>query len=172
MNDERIENDTPAPTRPDGLWADDLTPGLTFTSREYPITEAGIIEFARQFDPQPFHLDADAAVGTFFDGLVASGWYTAAVTTRLLVEAFPVATGIVGGGGELVWPSPTLPGDRLHLEIVVGDRTWSTSRPNRARVVVSHQTVNQRGEVRQRTTAQLIAWARPPQRESRRPAQN
>lgn len=154
-------DDVPQATRADGLWADDLEPGQTFTSGEYEITEAGIIEFARQFDPQPFHVDAAAAVGTFFDRLVASGWYTAAVTTRLFVDAFPVATGVIGGQGTVAWPSATLPGDRLHVEVVIDEIRWSQSRPNRARMTVSHQTVTQHGEVRQRTTAQLIAWERP-----------
>ena len=151
----------PRPTRPDGLWADDLHPGQQFTSTELPLTAEAITAFAAEFDPQPFHLDADAAPGTFFDRLVASGWHTAAITMRLLVEAFPLATGVVGAGGDIAWPSAALPGDVLHVEVTVEDVVWSISRPNRAWVRISHRTVNQQGEVRQRSNGRLVAWARP-----------
>jgi len=156
-----MSDSAPATTRPDGLWAEDLHIGQTFRSEEAEITAEAIVEFASRYDPQPFHVDSVAAVGTFFDQLVASGWHTAAVTMRLLVEAFPVATGIVGAGGEIGWPSATVPGDRLHVEAVIDDIVWSTSRPDRATLVVSHRTVNQSGEIRQRSTARLIAWRRP-----------
>jgi len=153
--------EVPKPTRPDGLWADDFSVGQTFRSGEQEITAEAITEFATRFDPQPFHVDADASIGTFFDRLVGSGWHTAAETMRLLVDALPIATGIVGAGGEIGWPTATLPGDRVHVEGVIDDIIWSRSRPDRAILVVSHQTVNQTGEVRQRTTARLIAWKRP-----------
>lgn len=156
-----MNTDTPTPTRENGLWADDLVLGQTFFSGDAEMTSAAILAFATEFDPQPFHTDAAAAPGTFFDRLVASGWHTAAVTMRLLVDALPIATGIVGAGGEIAWPTATLPGDRLHVEGVIEEITWSRSRPNRATFVASHRTLNQDGEVRQRTMARLLAWARP-----------
>jgi len=111
----------PAAVRLGGLWADDLTAGQVFRSGEQEITAEAIVEFAARFDPQPFHLDADAAAGTFFDQLVGSGWHTAAVTMGLLVDALPIATGIIGAGGEIAWPTATLPGDRVHIEGVIED---------------------------------------------------
>lgn len=153
---------TPAATRPDGLWLDDLETGATYRTGTYELTAENIVAFAREFDPQPFHLDAEAARGTFFDGLVASGWHTAAVTMRLIATSDAVfATGIVGAGGEVGWPSAAVPGDVLHVELTIGEIRRSASRPNRATVDVAHQTVNQHGEVRQRTSARLLAWDRP-----------
>lgn len=152
---------TPEPTRPDGLWLDDLYEGMTFTGDTYELTAESIIAFATEFDPQPFHVDPESAKGTFFDGLVASGWHTAAVTMRLLTNALPIATGIVGGGGELSWPSAATAGDILRLEGTVTTITRSRSRPGQAWVVVEHRTLNQRDEVRQSNSGRLLAWLRP-----------
>ncbi|MFW0791827.1 MaoC/PaaZ C-terminal domain-containing protein [Gordonia sp. CPCC 205333] len=151
----------PVPTRPHGLWLDDLSVGHTITSGTVELNAAAIVEFASQYDPQPFHLDADAARGTFFDGVVASGWHTAALTMRLLADAFPLATGIVGAGVDLTWPSAAVAGDVLHLEGAIETITFSRSRPDRATVVLSHQTLNQHGQTRQKTSARLLAWKRP-----------
>ena len=152
---------TPHPTRPDGLWLDDLHEGMSFASDTYEMTAESIIAFATEFDPQPFHVDAESAEGTFFDGLVASGWHTAAVTMRLLINGLPIATGIVGGGGELSWPSAATAGDVLRVEGAVTRITRSRSRPEQAWVVVEHRTVNQRDEVRQTNSSRLLVWQRP-----------
>ena len=96
-----------------------MTPqvGQRFTSKTQVVDAAQIKAFARQFDPQPFHLDDDAAKDSLFSGLVASGWHTAAITMRLLVErGLPLAGGVVGAGGELSCPRPTRPGDVLQVE--------------------------------------------------------
>ena len=101
----------------DRLHLDDLHVGQRFTSASHTIDEAQIKAFASQFDPQPFHTDEEAAKGTFFKGLAASGWHTAAITMRLNVEGgLPLAGGIIGAGGEITWPAPTRPGDTLHVE--------------------------------------------------------
>src|ERR1044071_2051387 len=92
------------------LYLDDLHIGQRFISGTHLIDEAQIKAFAHQFDPQPFHLDAEAAKETFFAGLAASGWHTAAISMRLVVESVPITGGIVGAGGELTWPAPTRPG--------------------------------------------------------------
>ncbi|MET9064441.1 MaoC/PaaZ C-terminal domain-containing protein [Streptosporangium sandarakinum] len=152
---------TPKATRPDGLWLDDLAVGQAFASAEHEVTEQAIIAFASEFDPQPYHLDPDAAEGTFFDGLVASGWHTAAITMRLLTQALPLAAGLIGAQGEMTWPSATVPGDRLRLEGIIDQITPSASRPGRASVFVTYQTVNQRHQTRYRTTMRLLAWADP-----------
>lgn len=151
----------PKPTRTEGLWADELSVGQTFRSESYLMTEQEITDFAGRYDPQPYHLDEEAGAGTFFDGLVASGWHTASVAMRLTVECFPVATGVVGSGGELMWPSATLPGDELHVEIAIKDIHWSSSRPDRATLMLDTRTLNQHGDERQRSTMRLLAWARP-----------
>jgi acyl dehydratase len=153
---------TPAPIRPDGLWLDDLAEGMTFASDCYEVTREELLEFAERFDPQGFHLGDQQARGTFFGSLAASGWHTAAITMRLLATSgFRIATGVVGTGINLQWPSATRPGDVLHLEITIDSITRSASRPNRGAVVLSYTTLNQDGEVRQRTTGRLIAWDRP-----------
>src|ERR1700722_16474589 len=86
------------------LYLDDLQVGQRFTSGSHQIDEEQIKAFAKQFDPQPFHLDSEAAKGTFFDGLVASGWHTAAISMRLQVEGgLPIAGGLIGAGGDISW---------------------------------------------------------------------
>src|SRR5262249_58158642 len=83
------------------FYLEDLHPGRRFTSGSHTIDEAQIKAFANQFDPQPFHLDDEAAKDTLFGGLVASGWHTAAITMRLQVESgLPIGGGVFGGRGE------------------------------------------------------------------------
>lgn len=138
-------------------YLDDLRVGDRFVSGEYALDEAQITSFAAQFDPQPFHLDHEAAKATLFGGLAASGWHTAAVTMRLLVGGgLPLAGGIIGAGGEISWPKPTRPGDVLHVETEVVSVTPSASRPDRGRVVVRSRTLNQHGDVLQQSTYKLV----------------
>ena len=146
-----------ASTRSDRLYLDDLHVGQRFISATHTLDEAQIKAFAVQFDPQPFHTDEQAAERTFFKGLAASGWHTAAITMRLNVESGPpLAGGIVGAGGELSWPAPTRPGDVLHVESEVVEITPSRSRPDRGTIVLLSRTMNQRGEVVQILNAKLV----------------
>jgi acyl dehydratase len=88
--------------------------------RPREVTAETIKAFAAEFDPQPFHLDEAAAAASLFGGLAASGWHTAALTMRLLVDGgLPLAGGLIGASGELSWPRPTRPGDVLHVECTV-----------------------------------------------------
>jgi acyl dehydratase len=157
-----------AESRPDTgfqrtLYLEDMTPGQRFVSGEHALDAAQIVEFAQRFDPQPFHLDADAAKSTFFQGLAASGWHTAAITMRLLVSSgIPLAEGIIGSGGELQWPKPTRPGDVLHVESEVVEVIPSRSRPERGMVQMRCETLNQHGDVVQRFTPKLVVSRRPP----------
>ena len=151
----------PGAIRDDGRWLDDLSEGMTFTSATYEVTPEELVEFAGRFDPQVFHLDAERARDTFFQGLAASGWHTAAITMRLLDETLRLATGVIGSEITLAWPSPTRPGDVLHVEVTVESITLSTSRPDRGSVVFGYATVNQDGAVRQQTTGRVIMWRRP-----------
>ena len=126
------------------LYLDDLRVGQRFVSGTYRLDEEQIRAFAAQFDPQPFHLDAEAAQGTLFGGLVASGWHTAAVTMRLLVEGgLPIAGGIIGAGGKITWPNPTRPGDVLQVESEILELRPSRSGPNRGVVTVRSETRDQ-----------------------------
>ena len=139
------------------LYFDDLQIGQCFMSGTHVVDEEQIKTFARQFDPQLFHLDNAAAKDTLFSGLAASGWHTAAITMRLLVEGgIPLAGGVIGAGGELDWPNPTRPGDTLQVETEVLDIRPSRSKPDRGIVTVRSLTRNQRDEVVQRLTAKLI----------------
>jgi acyl dehydratase len=144
---------------------DDLHIGQRFSSGTHTVDEAQIVAFAAQFDPQPFHLADATARGTLFGGLAASGWHTASITMRLLVESgLPLAGGIIGAGGEIAWPLPTRPGDILHVESEVMELKPSHSRPDRGKVTVRSETRNQRGEVVQILTAHLIVPRRPAER--------
>ena len=139
----------------DGLYLDDLHFGQRFTSGTHVVDEEQIKAFARQFDPQPFHLDNEAV----FSGLAASGWHTAAVAMRLLVEGgLPFASGIVGAGGELNWPNPARPGDTLQVESEVLD--IRLSRQGRGAATVQSVTRNPRNEVEQRLTTKSIVRCR------------
>jgi acyl dehydratase len=144
------------------LYLEDLSIGDRFQSGEHALDAAQIKAFALQFDPQPFHTDEEAAKNTFFGGLAASGWHTAAITMKLLVESgTPLAEGVIGSGGELQWPKPTRPGDVLHVVSEVLDITPSRSKPGRAMVTMRCRTLNQRGEVVQYFTPKLLVHARP-----------
>lgn len=154
------ETHSPAAPRR-SLYLDDLSVGDRFISGEHALDAAQIVAFAAQFDPQPFHTDPDAAEATFFRGLAASGWHTAALTMKLLVESgLPLAEGVIGSGGELQWPQPTRPDDVLHVEAEILEIVPSRSKPGRAMVQARCETKNQRGEVLQRFTPKLVVVAR------------
>jgi len=144
-----------------GLYLDDLSVGQQFVTASHALDEAQIKAFAAQFDPQPFHLDAEAAKATVFKGLVASGWHTAAITMRLLVESVPLAGGLIGLGGSLTWPRPTRADDVLTVHGEVTDVAPSQSRSDRGTIGISAETRNQRGEVLQKFTATLMVPRRP-----------
>src|SRR5215471_17926797 len=128
------------------LYLEDLQIGQRFLSNSCLMDESRIKAFAAEFDPQPFHLDDIASRTTVFRGLAASGWHTAAVAMRLLVDGgLPLANGIIGLGGELTWPRPTRPGDTLRVESEIVEIMPSRSKPNQAVVKVRSTTLNQQG---------------------------
>lgn len=143
-------------------YLDDLTVGQKFGSGRRTLELNAIRSFAAEFDPQPFHLDDAAAQATLFRGLAASGWHTAAVTMRLLVDSeFRPAGGVVGAGlEELRWPRPARPGDELRLEIEVLEVRPSKSRPEQGIVKVSVTTLNQDDEALQVYVANLVVQRR------------
>lgn len=121
----------------------ELQVGQVFRSQTRTIELAEIRAFAEQFDPQPFHLDEDAAKESFFGELVASGWHVASITMRLLVESTPIKGGLVGAGGDIQWLRPTRPGDTLRVETEVVAVKRSESRPAQGTVTVRSTTKNQ-----------------------------
>ena len=144
------------------LFLDDLHVGQRFTSTSHVVDADQIKRFAAEFDPQPFHLDEDAAANSLFAGLAASGWHTAALTMRLLVTGgVPIAGGIVGAGGEVAWPRPTRPGDELQVVSEVTEIRPSRTKPDKGIVVLRNETRNQRGEVVQVLTAKLVVPCKP-----------
>ena len=144
------------------LYFDDLKIGDTSTTGTYEVSAAAIRRFAGEFDPQPFHLDDEAARHSMFGGLAASGWHTAAITMRLLVSEGPkLANGVLGAGCELQWTLPTRPGDVLHVESEVVELTPSRSRTDRGTLVLRSRTINQDGQIVQDMTARLIVARRP-----------
>lgn len=144
------------------LFLEDFRVGQRFTSAAHTLDAEQIKAFARQFDPQPFHLDEKAAEASFFHGLVASGWHTAAITMSLLVKSgMPIAGGLIGAGGELTWPRPTRPGDTLTVESEVLAVTPSRSRPERGMITVRSVTKNHKGEAVQDMTTKMLVCRRP-----------
>lgn len=145
-------------------YLEDLHVGDRFGSDRFSVTEAGIIEFASDFDPQPFHLDADAAQTSVFKGLVASGWHTAAMSMRLFVTGgLQLAGGSVGlGVDELRWPRPVRGGDTLQLQTEILEIRPSKSKPDCGIIRIRNVTTNQRGEVVQTFMASVLVRRRPP----------
>lgn len=133
----------------DEHYLEDLHVGDKFHSGTFTFTEPAIIEFARQFDPQPFHTDPEAAKRTIFGGLIASGWFTAAVVMRLRLQSDErIAGGLIGMGVEEVrWPRPVRPGDTIQLEGEVLDIRPSHSHPDHGIVRIRETARNQTGEV-------------------------
>jgi acyl dehydratase len=144
------------------LYLEDLHVGQRFTSGSRAVDLEAMTAFASQFDPQPFHLDEVAARDSLFGGMVASGWHTAAITMRLLVDGgIPIGGGLIGAGGEISWPAPTRPGDVLHVESEVLEITPSRSRPDRGMVTVRSETKNQEGALAQVFTVKMVVLRRP-----------
>ena len=140
------------------LCYEDLSVGMRFESRELKVTPEDVNEFARKYDPQPFHLDPVAAQQTFFKGLVASGWHTSALTMRLVVESLPIAGGVIGGGvDELRWPGALRPGDTIRLASEVIEMRTLKSRSDVGLVKFRVTTLNQRGEAVQTMVPNLFA---------------
>lgn len=144
-------------------YLDDLMPGQRFAGgTRIRVDEERIKAFAVEFDPQPFHLDEGLASASIFRGLAASGWHTAAITMRLLVDSeCKLAGGIVGAGfDELRWPRPVRPGDALHVECEVLEVRPSKSRPEQGLVKMRTTTLNQNDEVVQISVGNLVVLRR------------
>ena len=151
----------PVSSRREPLYFDDLEVGRRFVTRPYALTPEEAHRFASAYDPQPFHLDPGAAKASLFQGIVVSGWLTAAISMRLFVEEGPpIAGGLIGLGGEISWPRPTRPNDILRLASEILGITPSRSRPDRGVVTIRNETINQRDEVVQLFTAKVLVPGR------------
>ena len=139
-------------------YLEDFAVGQTFGSGRLRVDKERIKSFAAEFDPQPFHLDEEAARGSIFRGLAASGWHTAAMTMRLLVEGeLKPAGGIVGAGfDDFQWPRPVRPGDELRVEAEILEVRRSKSRPTHGMIKVRTTTRNQDGEAVQISVGNLV----------------
>lgn len=144
----------------DRLYLEDLYVGQTFTSAPRTLDADEIKRFAAEYDPQPFHLDEEAAKDSLFKGLAASGWHTAAMTMRLLVDSVPLADGLIGAELQLAWPKPTRPGMTLQLFSEVVEIRPSRSKPDMAIVTMRNETRDQDGEPLQLFTVKMPVFKR------------
>jgi acyl dehydratase len=148
----------------DDRYFEDYVPGAVYEYGYVTVTEADILDFARQFDPQPMHVDPEFAARGPFHGLIASGWHTAGIMMRMFVDHYlsRVASLASPGLDELRWPAPVRPGDSLRLRATVVEARRSRSRPDRGLVRTQSELFNQNDEVVLRVTAMNIIGARTP----------
>jgi acyl dehydratase len=145
-------------------WFEDFVAGEAVEgTSEVEMTEAEILDFARQYDPQPFHTDKEAAASSIYGGLIASGWHTASVMMRLLVGEFIPRQSSLGSPGidELRWLQPVRPGDRLRLRVTTVETVRSRSKPDRGVVHSITEVLNQDGAVVMRVKAMGMYLTRP-----------
>jgi acyl dehydratase len=149
---------------PGKYFFEDFAVGQVFATGKLQVDTDQIKSFAKQFDPQPYHLDEEAAQKSPFRGLAASGWHTAALTMRLMVDGdFKPAGGILGVGFDaLSWPKPVRPGDELHAKSEILEVRPSKSRPDRGTIRVRTTTYNQNNEAVQEFTGNLLVPRRNP----------
>ena len=142
---------------------DDYLPGATYDCGSVSVSEDEIVSFARQFDPQPFHVDPAAAARGPFGGLVASGWHTAALVMRQLVDHYLPEEASLGSPGldEMRWPDPVRPGDTLRVRASVVEARRSLSKPDRGIMKTAIEAVNQDGRTVMRATAINFLRVRP-----------
>ena len=144
-------------------YLDDFSPGDEFHLGSVTVSEEEIIAFARQFDPQPFHIDPVAARESPFGGIIASGWHTSSLYMRLAVDSMLTQTANVAGLGvdDLRWLQPVRPGDTLTARATVLEVQPSTSRPDRGVLVLRMEFTNQRDEIVWHTTSRSLTLRRP-----------
>lgn len=142
------------------LHLEDLSVGQRFISAPHRLDADQIKRFASEFDPQPFHLDEEAAKQSTFGSLAASGWHTAALTMRMITESIPIAGGVVGAGAELKWPKASRPGMALQVFREITSIKPSRSKPDRGIVTLRCETRDQDGEIVQLLTPTLIVIRR------------
>ena len=142
---------------------EDYVLGTSYECGSFSVDAASIISFAKEFDPQSFHVDPVAAADGPFDGLIASGWHTAALTMRLLVENYLSPEASLGGAGvdEIRWPHPVRPGDTLRVRATVVESRQSGSKPDRGIIKTLIETTNSDSRIVMRCTAINFLRVRP-----------
>ena len=150
-------------SEPTPLYFDDFHVGRRFTSRGITLTEAGIIDFAYKYDPQPFHIDKTAADDSQFGGLIASGFHTLAAAFRMIIQENIFTACSMGSPGldALRWRQPVYPGDTLKVTMEVTDAAPSSSRPDRGRIRAAYTVTNQHGDAVLTFTAMQIMKRHP-----------
>lgn len=148
---------------PKERWFDDYEVGEVFEFGDRLVTAEEIIEFAQRYDPQPFHVDAEAAAGSSFRGLVASGWMTASLLMREMCDHFISPRSAMGSPGfeELRWPKPVRPGDRLRVRVTVAGTRPSRSKPDRGVITLRQEVFNQAGELVMSLSGNAMVRRRP-----------
>lgn len=144
-------------------YLEDFRPGEVIELGCHRFEKEEIVEFARRFDPQPFHVDEEAANRSSFGGLIASGWHTAAASMRIIVDGLIRGTVSLGSPGidELRWLRPVRPGDTLSLRAVVVEVVPSRSKPDRGHMLIRYEATNQTGELAMTMVARGIFGRRP-----------
>jgi acyl dehydratase len=147
-----------------GRYFDDFKPGERFETAPLLVSEALIVEFGRFYDPQPFHVDAQAAKETIYGGLIASGLQTIALAFKLFLESGTLAASSLGSPGldEIRWKAPVRPGDTIRVVAEVLETRPSTSKPDRGIVRILYTTLNQRGETIMTMIGNQLLRRRPP----------
>jgi acyl dehydratase len=143
---------------------EDFQPGEVIPVGSYVMAREEIIAFARQFDPQPFHVDDEAARRSIFGGIISSGWHTASVCHRLLVDGLLKVTASMGSPGldELRWLLPVRPGDEISVRLEVLSTTPSRSKPERGSIKTRMEVRNQKGELVMTEVATMLVSRRSP----------
>ena len=128
---------------------EDFRQGETIELGQYEVTEREVLAFGRMYDPQPFHVDSEAARRSPFGGLIASGWHTTAMFMRLWVDGLLSDTASMGSPGveQIRWLVPVRPGDVLRGRVTVAEAAPSQTRPDRGTLITESELVNQRDEV-------------------------
>ncbi len=136
-------------TKAEDRYFEDYLPGAIHEAGSIKVSEADIIEFARRFDPQPFHMDPEAAKHSVFGGLIASGWHTASLAMRLLVDHYVSPAASLGspGADELRWREPVRPGDTISIRVTILESKPSRSKPDRGTVSTYVEVMNQHRQV-------------------------
>jgi acyl dehydratase len=131
------------------VYFDDFKPGAVREFGSYAVTAHEIVDFAKRYDPQPFHTDPEAAKSSFFGGLVASGWMTCAIAMRMVCDDYILKSASMGSPGvdQIRWKQPVRPGDVLHMRITVLETKPSQSKADRGIVRSRWEVINQRDEV-------------------------
>jgi acyl dehydratase len=146
-----MDSQTDTPTLPDHrpIYFEDLTPGVRFSLGSRRVERDEIIAFARQFDPQPFHVDENAPETRAAGGLMASGWHSCSILMRLICDHFLIKAenGVSPGVKDLRWPAPVRPGDTLTGFGKVLEARPSTTRPDQGIVRIRYSAVNQHGRL-------------------------